>query len=311
MSLQSFGSVSSTPSTFTLDASRSCSICGRELTDAASVETGVGPICAKRSNDALARSFPACFAEAFSLVCIAREKGLLVTIPPAQATLDAIGDAFLMDPDASSRSDWRLVIKQAEWILSHKHIGGRLRCFLHDLAESLGYHATVALWRGEMVIGKATLTFANGLLTLRSPRPCADVRERMREQGWRFNPTSKGWSLRFVSTSELDRAELLVRSFFFDCDTDEALVGAHKALRSPLFSPAPSAPAAPPPAPLWERRGQTLALHTPYNAAFVQALKTAIPPRARQWVAAAKEWVVAAEHEAAVVALIGEHFKAA
>lgn len=308
MSLQSFGSASSTPSTFTLDASRACSICGRELTDAASVETGVGPICAKRSNDALARSFPACFAEAFSLVCIAREKGLLVTIPPAQATLDAIGDAFLMDPDAPDRQDWRLVIKQCEWILSHKHIGGRLRCFIFDLAEALGYHATAALWRGEMVIGKATLTFANGLLTLRSPRPCADVRERMREQGWRFNPTTKGWSLRFVSNTELDRAELLVRSYFFDCDTASAIDAARNALtHSPSLSPAP---AAPPPA-LWERRGNVLALHTPYNSAFVLALKTAIPPRARQWVAAAKEWVVNAEHEAAVVALIGEHFKAA
>lgn len=308
MSLQSFDS--STPSTFTLDASRSCSICKRDLTDAASVETGVGPICRQRSNDALARSFPASFAEAFSLVCIAREKGLLVTIPPAQATLDAIGDAFLMDPDAHDRQDWRTVIKQCEWILSHKHIGGRLRCFLHDLAEALGYHATVALWRGEMVIGKATLTFSNGLLTLRSPRPCADVRERMREEGWRFNPTSKGWSLRFVSTGEIDRAELLVRSYFFDCDTTEALADARDALRSPSVSSG-NPPATPPSLPLWERRGNALALHTPYNAAFVQALKTTIPPRARQWVAAAKEWVVNAEHEAAVVALIGEHFKAA
>ena len=81
---------------------RSCSICHRELTDAASVETGVGPVCRSRSNEALAKSFPANFDEAFALVCTARDKGLLVTVPEAQATLTAIADAVIMDADARS-----------------------------------------------------------------------------------------------------------------------------------------------------------------------------------------------------------------
>ena len=291
---------SQTNQTLTPDAARSCALCQRPLTDAASVETGVGPICRSRSNEALARSFPARFQEAFQLMQIAREKQLLAcSIPTLQPTLSSICDALLMDPDARTREDWRIVIKQAEWVLSHNHIGGRVRCLLQDLAEALGYNATAALWRGEMVMGKATLTCVNGHLRLQSPRPNAEVREHLRSSGWKFYPSTCAWELKANSDNKILDAEQFIRSYFFKCQTDEAI----QAARQHLAQTQPQAPS------MWIKRSDKIIIKAPYNADFIAALKAGIPAPQRAWLAASKEWVVDGTFEDAVRLLLKQYYE--
>jgi hypothetical protein len=283
------------------EATRSCALCQKPLTDAASIEAGVGPICRSRSNEALARTFPARWREAFRMMQIGREKGLLVcALSGVQPTLTALADAVLMDVDAHARSDWRVVIKQAEWILSHDHIGGRLRCLLHDLAELLGYTATAALWRGEVVIGKATLHLEQGQLVLRSPRPNPEVRERLHACGWRFDRTKTAWTRRVATMEDVSDAEQILKTHFLSLDAEEGLLGARQHLQT-----RPSVPA---PAQLWELRGDRIALKTPYNKAFVDALKAAVPARERVWVAASREWLVSQNFSEAVQQLVSAHF---
>lgn len=284
------------------EATRSCALCQKPLTDAASIEAGVGPICRSRSNEALARTFPARWREAFRMMQIGREKGLLVcALPQVQPTLTALADAVLMDPAAGDRSDWRVVIKQAEWILSHDHIGGRLRCLLHDLAELLGYTATAALWRGEVVIGKATLRLEQGQLVLRSPRPNPEVRERLHACGWRFDRTKTAWARRVATPEDLLASEQLLKTHFLSLDADDALAQALSHLQH-------AQPRTPAPAALWEQRGDRIALKTPYNKAFVDALKAAVPARERVWVAASREWLVSQNFSEAVQQLVSAHF---
>lgn len=278
---------------------RSCSICQRELTDAASVETGVGPVCRSRSNEALAKSFPANFDEAFALVCTARDKGLLVTVPEAQATLTAIADAVIMDADARSRSDWRTVIKQAEWVLSHNGIGGRVRCLLQDLADALGYNATAALWRGDVVVGAASLRFDAGCLILQSPRPSAEIRDKMREAGWRFTPGPKTWAVKAANTRAIACAERLVSTHFAGCEGVEAAVAAARgALGGGAARPEVEV----------KPVGERLAVRTPYNTDFVASLKALVPYAARSWDGAAKVWMVSRDHEPTVRDLIARFF---
>lgn len=277
---------------------RSCSICQRELTDAASVETGVGPICRSRSNEALAKSFAADLVEARALVATAADKGILSTVPEAQATLTAIATAVLSD-DAGERTDWRTVIKQAEWVLSHNGIGGRVRCLLQDLAEALGYHATAALWRGEVVVGDATLRFESGCLILQSPRPSAEIRDKMRESGWRFTPGTKTWAVRAGNTRVIACAERLVLTHFAGC---EGVAAAVAAARGALGGGAARPEVEVKPV------GERLAVRTPYSPDFVASLKALVPYGARSWDGAAKVWMVSRDHEPTVRDLISRFF---
>lgn len=277
-------------------SNRSCSICQRELTDAASVETGVGPICRQRSNEALAKSFDANLGEARALVETAASKGLLATVPEAQATLTAIADAVLSDAE---RTDWRTVIKQAEWVLSHNGIGGRVRCLLQDLAEALGYHATAALWRGEVVVGAASLRFDAGCLILQSPRPSAEIRDKMRESGWRFTPGPKTWAVRAGNAQAIACAERLALTHFAGCEgVTAAVAAARSALGGGASRPEVEVKAV----------GERLAVRTPYNTDFVASLKALVPYGARSWDGAAKVWMVSRDHEPTVRDLISRFF---
>lgn len=280
-------------------SNRSCSICQRELTDAASVETGVGPVCRNRSNEALAKSFPADLPEARALIETAASKGILSTVPEAQATLTAIADAVLSD-DAGERTDWRTVIKQAEWVLSHNGIGGRVRCLLQDLAEALGYHATAALWRGDVVVGAASLRFDAGCLILQSPRPGAEVRDRMREAGWRFTPGPKTWAVKAANTRAIACAERLVLTHFAGCEGVEAAVAAARGALGGGAAARPEVEVKP--------VGERLAVRTPYNTDFVASLKALVPYAARSWDGAAKVWMVSRDHEPTVRDLIARFF---
>lgn len=312
------------------DSSRACALCHKPLTDAASVESGVGPVCRQRSNEALARAFPVRWGDALEMMQIAQDKGLISDAPVAvRRTLAAIASALLDDPDAPQREDWRAVIKQAEWVLSHTEIGGRVRCLLRDLAELLGYPATAALWRGEMVIGKATLTFEGGALHLRSPRPMPEVRDQLYADGWRYFGQDKAWRLRVRSDEGLAQAERRVRASFLRCDVTEAIGAAQQHLRAP--SPPPKAPhltpalsqtlaptlaqapaatasQAPSRAACWTKRGTKLRVRAPYLPAFIDDLKAAIPPRQRAWAPASSEWVIDDRFQDAVQALLRAHF---
>lgn len=296
-----------------VDSTRACALCQKPLTDAASVEAGVGPICRSRSNEALARTFQVRWGEALSMMRAAQERGLLrcPEVPTVQPTLDKIGAAVLTDPDAPQRRDWREVIQRAAWVLSHTRISGRLRCLLRDLAELLGYPATAALWRGEVVMGEAEARWEGGALWLRGPRPPAEVRDKLHDARWRYLSKDKAWRLTVRALADVDAAAQLLATHYLRCDMDAALAAARQAVSA---SPAASSAAARPPAPAratWTRQEGRLWLRAPYNPPFIEALKATIPARRRVWVAASGAWVIDAEYQDALSALVAAHFPVA
>jgi hypothetical protein len=132
---------------------RTCSRCGKELDDAASREAGIGPVCRKLDNALLAKRIPADVHSA--LVCAGRLVGSTLDSGDTAATMERVR-AALAAPDALTRDDWRLVVKQIEWLLSFPSRSDE-RDHLFDLVGALGYTTLVACWRGETSSGRPTL----------------------------------------------------------------------------------------------------------------------------------------------------------
>lgn len=297
------------PSTFTRAAARACCICGKDLTDAASIESGIGPICRKRANEALARTFPCDRPLALRVLREAREKGVFARLPGVvYPTLDAI----IADVEGGEgRADWRETIKRVEWVLSHQHVGHLAHTALYALGEALGYPASVALWRGDVVVGKATVEALGPTLAVRGPRPNPATRDALKRAGFYFNSTSVAWVATPRTQAAIDKARDALRIHYL---APEGLDEACATLAGRLAAaPTPAAPTTPAPAAVRMVRQDLHGIpgayiYAPYNAAFVGELKEAIVWRERQWVPAEKAWWVARTTFARCSALLAKHY---
>lgn len=139
---------------FQHSASRRCYRCGHDLTDAASLLSGTGPVCRLLDNQVLATLIPANYPAALDAHVSCPVAQL---VPETVATFKAIGEAFLV-PNADTVVDWRKQVKRVEWMLSFPQ-PGVVRKALEAMVTALGYVGLVTLWHGEAATGEAKAQF--------------------------------------------------------------------------------------------------------------------------------------------------------
>lgn len=296
---------------------RSCVRCGRELTDAASMEAGIGPICRNLDNAILARLIP-------SNIGLARELlGELDLTAVAPETLPTMVEVTSDINGETPTDDWRKTVKRMEWALSYGGNHG-LRPLLTKVVAALGYVGLAALWNGEAATGKATVTFLvapfvkeGGRLVVVGPRNKAANTALRVINGRRFHPAKTlvekaAWSFPVAAAREVFLA--VVTHYPNHEGLTEAVEAASK-----VAAPAPvvtvevpakveAAPAKPAPKCSVVSAGVLLKVRTPYNPAFNGDLKANIKWSDRRWNNGERVWEVTANHEAEVKAMIAKHY---
>ena len=266
-------------------ASRSCVRCGKELTDAASMEVGIGPICRKLDNAILATHIPANVAAALDS---------FAGIP--ELPIGAVQDTFnnvLAALKAGGKSDWRVEVKRMEWMLSFEAVRQVAYKGMLATVRALGYVGLASLWEGEAATGLATVRFESGRLFIKGPRNKGAVRAFRAIVGRLFHGATKEWSVPAAQSAAFTAA--VHAHYPVNTGLDAALAAA-TAVTAATPAPSPSAPSQKPASGLLiEAAGATLVIKTPYSAAFVGQVKS-LPYPDRKWDAAQKAWVVNAAH---------------
>jgi hypothetical protein len=307
-----------------MSAARSCSRCRKSLTDAASMECGVGPICRKLDSALLAKLIPT----NPSLAKGAWSKVLILAAPPETihtlTKIDALVQALPDVEDETFGADFRETVKQVEWVLSHS-MPDTMRAALMTFVEGLGYVGLVAMWLGDAAAGLAVTWFHEGRLWLAGPKNKGGRTAFKTISGWKFHGAVKtpggankaAWSApanqanAFVSVVKKhwpNNAGLPEAVHDADAHAVEAFVAAKDAASNAL--PLKTTPTAPPTPKCSIAPGPSAGLlfvRTPYNAAYVGQLKT-LPPNDRAWNKVAGAWVVAAAHESFIKGLVHNVF---
>jgi hypothetical protein len=313
-------------------AARQCCRCRKDLTDAASLEVGIGPICRKQSNTLLAKSFnsdvPAALAKMVTI-------DALELHPESVKTFSACCVALASN---LTGTDWREQIKQIEYVLSfstNRKIAGKA---LGEVAELLGYDGIAALWRGEASTG-ATKVYVHGTRLIVEGPQNGYARQaflRSKEGAQQLNRTATTpwkrsvWSLPINAVSTF--AKIVRRYYPMAEGIDELVNVTVPAMQAaqPTFATPPAPTAQPPATPVTlsvpamqpstphvvsagapmtqnlriEKKGILAMITTPYNAQFIGELKVLVPYKCRSWDAASKKWVVDTSYVDGVVALI-------
>lgn len=306
-------------------AGRMCVRCHRELTDAASMEVGIGPICRKLDNSLLAAQIPANVPQArLAISTVPVEK-----LDPQTVNVFATVDAALNTTDALFRQDWRTEVKRLEWLLSFDASRQSALVALTGVVRSLGYVGLASLWEGTASTGVAKVRCADGRLYVAGPRN-ADFRMAVKKvTGWKFHYAKDNerpeWSVPVTAYEDFNT--MLMTYYPVSDGRTEAIEAAKVAVAALLAT----APAAPVPAnvivtaPVSASVGATVSVKgkvrieagpewvkvfTPYNAHFISELKTTISYGSRKWEPVAKCWEVRASETAALQSLLQKHFNA-
>jgi hypothetical protein len=300
---------------------RTCCRCGKDLTDAASLEVGIGPICRKLDNALLAATIPADLVSARDMFAKVNTAKLDTT------TADTLGnlEAALCDPANEGCLDWRTEVKRIEWVLSFPTTTSNVT-FLTAVVRALGYVGVASLLAGDASTGKATVAFETGRLFLRGSKNVAGAAAFKKLADWRFHP-AKGedkaaWSVpahlsdgfktavlnHWPCATGLSDAVAAAKTWTLGAVAVKTGVDAAvQFLAKPVVAPAPvPAPKAVPAVEIGYDDGAAW-VRTPYNAAFVAGIKT-IPYDNRAWDAPAKVWWVKGPFVALLKELVLKHY---
>lgn len=152
---------------------RHCSRCNQPLTDPASWERGIGPICAKKDTHLFAKTIAANYAMASIHLLNVSVDTLPETLQPVWISL--VGLVLEKMQTASKNTadndfyitgeDCRLVCKVIDFMLSYKLPGNAKRDMI-QLVKHLGFVGLAGVLSGESSTGAAELKFENGKLSL-------------------------------------------------------------------------------------------------------------------------------------------------
>ena len=311
--------------------SRHCFRCALPLTDAASLNEGIGPICRKLDNALLARLIPSDMAKVLAAYA---SVDVLELTPETMETFQNL-EAALRASDAASREDWRIEVKRIEWILSHNQNRHNIKA-LCGIVLGLGYVGLVALWMGEAATGLASVfPMAEGRLGVSGPQNKAARHAFKSIHGYQFHPVGPGiskacWSFpankfrefrlaiithypHFEGLIEaVEAAESYTNALIAAFESQQAKQAEVDALLLATLGPAPvvPAPAAPSTSPIsiTEVNG-TLKVKTPYRMSYIVELrktdKSVLP---RKWNVAESVWEFPVAFKSAVEALIEKHY---
>ena len=281
-------------------ASRNCSYCGKELTDAASKNHGIGPVCRKMQNHVLAQLIPADVALAQYVY------GRVVSGTPlceeVAKTLHAVGS----DLKVTDNKDWRKTCNRIEFALSFT-TSSTLRNGLIDIVAALGYVSLASLLSGEAAKSLATITFENGRLFVKGPRNKAGHTSLKAIKGRKFHASTKRWSVPAAAHAEFQTT--IWKHWPKNEGLQEALTAAenHAIVAEAVEVEAPVAEKAP--TVVLTKEGAFIKIASPYNKAFIAALKTEVKAwKERRWNPSEKVWEVLDTHAELVTTLIATHY---
>lgn len=281
-------------------AARFCAYCGKELTDAASMNVGVGPICRKMENHVLAALIPADVGLA-RFIYRKLEDSMDKFPAEAHATVDKIWTDLA---DAENK-DWRTTCKRVEWLLSFS-VPKSVREALISIVDALGYVSLASLLNGEAAKGKATVTFEGGRIFIKGPRNKAGRLALRAIKGRKFHAESKRWSV------PADKADEFKKAVWKHWPNNEGLndaIGAAYEFEASKVEEAEALPPVAAPKVTVVNDGTVLKIASPYNKGFIAALKAEILVwKERRWNPAEKVWEVAPVHAETVKALIAKHY---
>ncbi len=283
---------------------RSCSHCLRALTDAASLDAGVGPICRGFENKLYAKALAADARAARDAFTAAL---LLGVAPETAEVLEAVHADVLETVLGGGEEDLRKLVKRVDWALSYAHPKGT-RTLLIQGVKALGYIGLAAILAQSAGTGAATVVVDGTVLRLTAPQNKAASFAFKKIPGRIFSSVTKRWTF---PVWQVAKVKAVVQEFY-PCSTVEwatiEMVAA--ILQAPV---AEIAPPAPPPAgktSVTRHQGTHTAflrVVAPYNPAFIAAVK-ALPYQDRAWNAGLKMWEVRANQETAVLTLIATHY---
>jgi hypothetical protein len=322
------------------NASRHCHRCDKELTDAASLECGIGPICGKLDNKLLAQTIPMNLAMALSHYSLVN----VLTLDPETILTFTNLEASLIDPNAFAKTDWRKEVKQIEWMLSFGQTFNN-KGQLHDLVLALGYVGIVSLWNGEAATGEATVWFNADRLFVCGPQNKAARTSIKKITGWKHYPNNimtdagvpmdkPSWSVpmemheRFYRmvvshypnhnpigpVMEKAKAALAVK---IENEALAKLKAATEAQAKVITLDPPPVAAADPVVTLMAVNtskvavvveGQTIKVRTPYNVSFIATLKNMVPYTGRKWNFEEKVWEISIQYRHALEAMLVKFF---
>jgi hypothetical protein len=282
--------------------SRACCRCWKDLTDAASMEVGVGPICRKLDNAILARKIPSNVAAAQAAAGRVVDADLPEPVRPTYGQVMA----DLMD---FSTVDWRKTVKRIEWILSWG-MTDTMRKALIEIVRSLGYIGLAALLSGEAATGATVVTFENGRLYLRGPRNKAGAYQiKKLIPGWKFVPAVGGskaaWT---VPAAAAEKFATIAITYWVNISGIDEAVEAAKAAPVAAVESAPAK--AGPNVTISAPTNGWMKVASPFNAEFVIAIKK-LPHPSRKWNVVEKVWEVEAKFLADVQTMVQTYFKVA
>ncbi len=287
------------------NASRCCSRCGKELTDAASMNEGVGPVCRKLDNELLATVIPSDVAAA----CQEYKAIDALSLPAECVKAFCEVEAALVAENAKFTLDFRKPVKQIEWILSFNLSYGTRAHFI-GIVRELGYLGLASLWKGEAATGKALIAFKSERLFIQAPRN-KSARIALRKLSPRFHAATQTekaeWS---VAPERAHEFRLWVWTYYPNHENLDSAIQAATlfvAMKPTVSSeaktvtPSDTAVVTKPSEPLISvvEVGSILRIKTPFKDAFISRIKS-LPYSARRWVSLDRVWEVDVKYKAQV-----------
>lgn len=155
---------------------RHCSRCGLPLEDPASEERGYGPICARKDNNLYAKTIPANYSFALSVMLgmdtkdlpqAVAEKFLEVKESLLKHNFRAVEKNKEEETEFTMKGeDLRKVIKALDWMLSFR-MEEKDRTLLVSVVKWLGYSSLAAVLSQEASTSSAALWFKDGFIYLK------------------------------------------------------------------------------------------------------------------------------------------------
>jgi hypothetical protein len=316
---------------------RTCAYCGLPLTDSASLQAGVGPVCRGKDNALYAKGIPADLPAAKAafqaVVRLISDSGAEVSSYFHSTALPAFEAAM-----ESETPDFRDAVRALVWIASGSKA---LRAKVGPVVSALGYPAVAAMILGMAVSSPATLAlipspFKNrpetlGILNLvgaSAPKATKPLR------AFGGVKTTTGWCFPLANLDTL--VQNLPHLYpWLTVEHPEGWSGlalarenalaAFKASQTPavtvttVVTPAPTPAKAPSPVTVTPVGGRPAAkngtpragIRTPYNGGWIVTLKTLVPATNRSYSAADQTWEVDADFLPLVLAELPKFFPSA
>jgi hypothetical protein len=153
---------------------RFCSRCHLPLTDAASRECGVGPVCRKHDNHLFAKSIPANYAVAQALIMYIPEDGGNLLAPETVKVWAKARRSFMRivakvlsanqtgDTFHVPGGDLRKIVTAIDYMCSYEHPEWHIRSHLTKIVDALGYPGLAGVLSGEASTSKSKIWFESG-----------------------------------------------------------------------------------------------------------------------------------------------------